>query len=88
MKIKDGFMLKTVAGQHIVVPIGEAAQKFNGMISLNDTGAFLWKAMSKDISRDGLVDKLLEEYEVEPNQADAGVDTFLHKLREARLIDE
>ncbi len=88
MKIKDGYMLRCVAGQNIVVPIGEAAQKFNGMITLNESGAFLWKAMSDDISRDGLVTKLLEEYDVDEKLAGAGVDSFLHKIRGAKLIDE
>ncbi len=88
MKIKEGYMLKTVAGQHIVVPIGEAAKRFNGMISLNGTGAFLWNAMAQETNRDELVARLPEEYDVDEKLADAGVDSFLHKIREARLIDE
>ncbi len=88
MKIKDGYMLRCVAGQHIVVPVGEAAQRFNGMITLNGTGAFLWNAMQQDTDRCELVDKLLEEYDVDAKLAGAGVDSFLRKIREAKLIDE
>ncbi len=88
MKIKDGYMLRSVAGQHIVVPIGEAAQRFNGMITLNSTGAFLWNAMLKDINREELVNELLREYDVDEKMAGAGVDSFLRKVREAKLIDE
>lgn len=40
IKIKEGFLLRKVAGDHVVVPVGEAGKVFHGMIRLNDTGAF------------------------------------------------
>ena len=43
IKIKEGFLLRKVAGDHVVVPVGEAGKVFHGMIRLNDTGAFLWE---------------------------------------------
>ncbi|MBR5155194.1 MAG: PqqD family protein [Clostridia bacterium] len=88
MKIKEGYMLRSVAGQNIVVPVGDAALSFNGMISLNGSGAFLWSAMTEDVSRDELVSKLLSEYDVEPQVAAVGVDSFLKKMREAKLLVE
>ncbi len=88
MKIKDGYILREVAGQNIVVPVGEAAEQFNGMISLNSTGAFLWTVLMENISRDALIGRLLDEYDVDKCEAEAGVDSFLAKMREAKLIDE
>ena len=88
MKIKEGYMLRTVAGQHIVVPVGQAAQTFNGMITLNDSGAFLWQAMLQETNRKELIAKLLQEYDVDSMLAGAGVDSFLYKIREAKLIDD
>ncbi len=88
MKIKDGYMLKNVSGQNIVVPVGNAALTFNGMISLNGSGAFLWSSMTEEVSRQGLIDRLLAEYDVDPQIAAVGVDSFLKKMREAKLIDE
>ncbi len=88
MKIKDGYMLRSVAGQNVVVPIGAVAQTFNGMITLNGSGAFLWKAMESDTSREELIKKLLAEYDVDEKLASVGVDSFLRKIREAKLIDE
>ncbi len=88
MKIKDGYILRKVAGQHIVVPIGEAARQFNGMISLNDSGAFLWEQMAEDTTRNELVEKLLAEYDVDAQKAEVGVDAFVDKMREAKLLDE
>ena len=43
MKIKQGFMLREVAGNYVVVAVGEASKKFNGVINLNESGAFIWK---------------------------------------------
>ena len=64
MKIKDGFILRSVSDAYVVVPLGEAAKTFNGMITLNETGAFLWKKLSEsDVDEKSLVDSLLNEYD-------------------------
>ena len=46
MKIKNGFILRNVSDAYVVVAVGEAAKDFNGMITLNETGAFLWKTLA------------------------------------------
>ena len=38
MKIKNGFMLRKVGAQNVVVAVGEASRSFNGIIRLNDSG--------------------------------------------------
>ena len=81
-------MLRTIAGQTIVVPVGDAALNFNGMITLNGSGAFLWEKLSGDTDKDALVSALLEEYDVEKEVAQSGVEIFLKKIREANLLDE
>ena len=45
MKIREGFLLRNVAGNNVVVPIGQATLDFNGMMSLNETGAFIFSKM-------------------------------------------
>lgn len=88
MKIKDGFTLRNIAGSDIVVPIGNASKIFNGMITLNDSGAFLWSALQKDTTIDEVVARLTDEYEVSTEQATADVQKFVDMLRENDLIDE
>ena len=88
MKIKDGFTLRNIAGSDIVVPVGNASKIFNGMITLNDSGAFLWSALQKDTTIDEVVAKLTGEYEVSTEQATADVQKFVDMLRENDLIDE
>ena len=43
MKIKENFILRKIAGDDVVVPIGENIADFNGAITLNETAALLWK---------------------------------------------
>ena len=88
MKIKDGYMIREVAGYHVVVPVGDAALDFNGMINLNETGAVLWKAMIEGADEEKLVSALLAEYEISEDIARKDVKQFIIKMREANLIDE
>lgn len=88
MKIKDGYMLRDVAGNHVVVPMGREAVDFNGMISLNDTGAFLWNLMEEECTRDQLVTAILEEYDATKEQAEQGVDRFIQKVMENGFAEE
>lgn len=88
MKIKKGFMLRSVGGRNIVVAVGNAAAEFNGMITLNDSGAFLWKRLSKGSTYDELVLAMLAEYDVSEETAKKDIDVFLENVRKAGLIDD
>ena len=88
MKIKDGFLLRTVAGSNIVVPIGEGSIDFSGVITLNEVGAFLWKILEQPADKETLIEKLTAEYDVDSETASKDIDTFLVKLREANLLDD
>lgn len=88
MKIKDGFILRTVADSCIVVPVGERSIDFSGVITLNDVGAFLWKALEQPCDKAALLEKLTAEYDVDADTAAKDIDAFLAKLREASLLDD
>ncbi len=88
MKIRKGFILRKVAGKYVVVAVGLASKSLNGMIKLNDTGAFCWDYLLKGISEENLVDRLASEYEVAREQAKQDVKAFLDTLREAGCLDE
>ncbi len=86
MKIKDGFVLREVSGNHIVVAVGEGTKIFNGMIQLNETSAFLWKTLQEDVSEQDLVNGLVAEYKVEKSVAESDVKEFIESLKEANLL--
>ncbi|MGN0558951.1 MAG: PqqD family protein [Acutalibacteraceae bacterium] len=87
MKIKDGFLLRQIAGGTVVVPVGKASVDFNGMITLNETGAFLWKLLENDISEVELLQRLTAEYDISEDIAKADINAFIGKLKDAGLID-
>ena len=80
MKIKNGFVLRVVGGESVVVPVGEMSKKFHGMINLNETGAFLWKFFTEEHTVDEGVQALLNEYEVEELLARTDVETFVKTI--------
>lgn len=85
MKLKKGFLLQQVAGMNLVVSTGEA--EFDGMITLNDTGAFLWSLLASETDRDTLVKKLADEYEIDAATAGRDTDAFLKTLTDAAIIE-
>ncbi len=86
MKINEGFILREIADTYLVVAVGSAVKEFNGVITLNQTGAFLWKELEKGADEQSLVSALLQEYEVSEAQAKKDVVTFIEKLKGANLI--
>lgn len=86
MKIKDGYLLKEVAGNHVVVPVGNIS--FNGMISLNETGVLIWKKLEEGCEEADLVAAFLAEYEVTEATARNDIRIFVEKLKKAGILDD
>lgn len=86
MKIKNGFVLRNVAGQFVVLPTGDTLN-LNMMITLNETGAFLWKQLENENDEAGLVAALLAEYDVDEATAKNAVDGFVAKLNKNDFLE-
>ena len=86
MKVEKEFVLREIAGDNILVPVGETALDFNGLITLNEVGAFLWNKLQNDITIDGLVQKVLNEYEVDEDTARKDILEFVDYLKKADII--
>ena len=87
MKLKENFVLRQVADTWVVLPLAEESVNFNGMLTLNESGALLWKALEQGSDRQGLVDALTAEYVVDPETALADVDEFLGKLAKTGCLE-
>lgn len=88
MKIKNGFVAKEIAGQYVVVALGQASKIFNGIIKLNESGKFIWDMLVKGAEKDDIVKALLEEYEgVDEATARADVERFIGELRGANILE-
>lgn len=85
MRLKDGFVLRQVAGEHVVLSVN-ADVDLNGMIALNETGCTLWKRLEQEAELDDLTTALLEEYEVDEQTARQAAARFVEKLKELDLL--
>lgn len=88
MKIKKGFIMKKMADKFVVIAIGEAAKKFSGYFTLNETGAFLFENIKAGITREELLEKLTSEYDVDEKTACEDINEFVAKLKEINAIEE
>ena len=80
MRIKEGYLLHQISGQTVVLPSGGELD-LNVMITLNETGAFLWEHMQNETDEETLVKALLGEYDVDGETARKCVAAFVEKLR-------
>lgn len=86
MKRNTDFMLRDIAGEVILVPTGAATQQFNGMITLNEVAAFIWKNLDESESSEILVDKIMDEFEVDRETATRDAIGFVSALYERGLV--
>ena len=87
MKVKEGFMLRNVADNYIVVPVGKASLEFKGLINLNGVGAFIWECLEKETTIEEVINKVIKEYNIDNELATRDVNNFINKLVEAKLLD-
>jgi len=89
MKIKSNYVLKTIGDNIIVVPLKEEALRFNGIISLNKTGKFLFESLqNNDLTKEDLLNLVLEKYEVSHELAKHDIDEFIEKCMDNNLFYE
>lgn len=87
MKIVDGFKLREVCGEFVVVPEGSKLVNFNKMLSLNGSAAFLWKAVEgKDFDVQMLSDLLVKEYKIDSALALSDAGKILDKWVEIGVV--
>lgn len=80
MKIKEGFILRKVGGQNIVVAAGSASESFNGMLKINEIGAMLWQLIDEGADEAALVKAVTDKYEVDAEKAAEDVKRFVQRL--------
>lgn len=86
MKIKEGFILRKVGIQYVVAATGKASENFNGMMRLNESGAFAFRLLQEGITQEDLVERIVAEYDTDTDTAHRDVARFLTALEEADAI--
>lgn len=87
LKLKEGFVMRKVAGETIVLPTGDGL-KLNMMINLNSTAEFLWERIAQGTDEESLVAALLDTYDVDEARARQSVQNFVSRLRENDFLQE
>lgn len=94
MKTIEGFRLRKLGNEYILVGESMALINFNKMITLNETAAFLWKEAEQKTAAQGnfttadLCKALCAEYEVSPEQAMTDVEATIASWREAGVLQD
>lgn len=88
MRQNPEFIMRSVVDKNVIVPVGQAAESYHGMLSVNTTGAYIWELLTSEQTEDTLTDALTEKYEVAREIALADVRHFLAKLRKVGAIIE
>lgn len=88
MRVSDQFILRTIADEHLLIPVGQAAMHIKGLIALSESGALLYNRLKDGCSRDDLVAVLTEEYDVSIEEAGRDTDDFLNQMRSLRMLLE
>lgn len=87
MKVKEGFIVRQIAGQNVAIAVGETSKKFHGMIKLNDTGLFIWEKLQNDTTEAEIVSALVAEYDVTEAVAAADVHRIIEALKNAGIVE-
>lgn len=87
MRIKQGFVMRNIAGQAVAIATGEASKSFHGMVKLNGTGADIWRGVEEGLDEAAIAERFAAKYEVDPERAREDVDAFIARMREAGLVE-
>ena len=89
MKIKKGFVLREVCGEHVIIGEGLGAINFGKMLALNESAAWLWKKAVEmgDFTIESLAEKLCQEYEVSEEEARQDVTEIVGEWQKVDVIE-
>lgn len=90
MKLKDGLILREVAGQYVIVPTGKRVQEVTNIVYISSSAAYLWDYMKDhEFEKEDLVQRILEHYSgVTEEKAGADIDKFLKTLSDNNIMDD
>ncbi len=88
MKAKNGFVLRKVVDEQILMPVGDNIGQFNGTVLMNDVSAFVWEKMQEPVTKEELLQAVLSEFEVDEETASRDLDELLEKFTGLGIIEE
>lgn len=87
MRVSKDLILREVAGEYILIPVGKAALEIHGMINLSESAVLLWKKLQEDCTEEELVQALLVEYDIDRETAAADVRELIGQMQKIGVIE-
>ncbi len=87
MKIKEGFVLRRVLDEAIVIASGKASHDFHGMVKLNDSAADIWEWIAGGLEEEKIAARLAEKYELSAEKAKADTAAMIAQMTESGLLE-
>ena len=87
-KIKEGFVMRRVAGQAVVIAVGEASETFHGMINLNDSGSCIWEGIEAGLDIEEIADKIVQEFDIDHQTALKDAQEMLDKMKAQGILED
>ncbi len=89
MRLKSDYKVRRIAGESVIVRMGEQNVRMTSIISLNPTSEWLWQQLSDQVfDAEKVADLLTSEYEVEREVALVDAAKWIEMLRRANLVEE
>lgn len=88
MKINKDVIYRNIAGEHVLIPVGNQVIEHNGMFVMTELGAEIWQMLEQNMEKEEMIAALLTEYEVEEAVLRSDVEEFLQKLTDGKLLEE
>ncbi len=88
MKRKEGYLLRKIGMSYMIVPIKDGLIQIEGMLTLNETGAFLWEQLKEEKTKKELLEAILSEYDVDKEIASTDIQEFLEKTKRSNILSE
>ena len=86
MKMKKQFILRTVAGDNILIPVGRAVTEYNGIFSVSPTAAVAFSSLAEGKNEDEILSDILESFDIDKETAKNDLDVFFEQLRSLDII--
>ena len=87
MKLNGTFTLREIAGEILVIPVGQTALDLNGMIVLNPVSRVIWECLEKGTDREQLLKAILDRFDVDESVAKEDIESFLSELSAQKLLE-
>lgn len=87
MKINENYILKTIAGSPVVVPVGDAVDNIKGMITLNGPAETIWKCLENGDDFEAILNTLKSKYDAPEELLKSDLTAFIEKLQKLNIVE-